>query len=148
MTISQTTTTTTCPSADIAAVFRDAADRVRKYGWAQDDPRDYAPRAELTASDAIEDAAVHYYAAIHGQASIGTAGCHDAAVAAMDALAGYLLMTGQMDFCSYRGLTLVMAWNDAEGRTKADVVAALSFAADILAVHGALAGLMHEAGAA
>ncbi len=57
MTISQAPAATQARIAGTALALRTAADLIRRQGWRQDNPANCAPAAELTAEQAISDAA-------------------------------------------------------------------------------------------
>jgi hypothetical protein len=126
-----------------AAVFRHAATLIRQAGWRQDNPADCTPYVQLTADQAVTDAARAVWNDDHGTPRLYSAAWSqrdDFTSAALDSLAGWLIMTGQHDasYCTFKGATIVAEWNDTGGRTGGQVLAALSQAADVLEVRAAL----------
>ena len=142
--MTSTLPTTHTRTAGTALALRKAADLIRRSGWRQDDPASCAPAAELTAEEAITDAAYSTFARPeHGGYLPGTGAPQDAVLATLDAFAGWLIMTGSHDanYVEFRGRRICQEWNDEDGRTMCQVTAALDMAADVLAVHAALTPL-------
>ena len=153
-TISPEVTGPSATHAVIAAVLRQAARLITRDGWRADNPADYSPHAELTADEAIGDAARYAFNRISGTDTaarmrgayvtiLGSLDYDEFTAAVLDAFAGFLVMTGQADpsYCTWSGRYLVGEFNDAEGRTGGQVLAALAQCADVLEVIAALGPL-------
>ena len=153
-TISPEVTGPSATHAVIASVLRQAARLITRDGWRADDPADFSPHAELTADEAIGDAARYAFNRLTGTDTaarmrgvyvtiLGGLDYDEFTSTVLDAFAGWLILTGQHDarYNEFRGQTIVSQWNDDPGRTSAQVVAALNQASDVLEVVAALGGL-------
>jgi hypothetical protein len=146
--MSTTVTATTPPAAThaaIARVLRDTAAMIRRDGWHQDTGT-YQPYDGYTTLDAAEDAAYWRWNRDHcpdGVIRVYSGDRDDFKAACLTTFAGWLVLTGQADpcWCEWSPRGLIAGWNDAAGRTTAQVLAALSQAADVLEVVATLGQL-------